>query len=96
MKPSRKTMQNKKPPLCPHCGTEMKKWRVPVASTWPNEYFYICFSDTCPYFIKGWDYMLKQHAIRASYRCRLDPDTGRFVPMPVWSIEALKDDIIEK
>jgi hypothetical protein len=74
----------------------MKKWRVPVASTWPNDFFYICFNDTCPYFINGWDRMWEQQATRASYRCRLDTDTGKFVPMPVWSADALKDDIIEE
>jgi hypothetical protein len=74
----------------------MKKWRVPVASTWPNDFFYICFNDTCPYFAKGWDRMWEQQATRASYRCRLDPDTGKFVPIPVWSADALKDGIIEE
>jgi hypothetical protein len=89
-------MEDLKAPQCPHCGSEMKKWRVPVASTWPNDFFYICFNDTCPYFINGWDRMWEQQATRASYRCRLDTDTGKFVPMPVWSADALKDDIIEE
>jgi hypothetical protein len=89
-------MQDLKAPICPHCGSEMKKWQVPVASTWPNDFFYICFNDACPYYVKGWDRMWEQQATRASYRCRLDPDTGKFVPMPVWSADALKDGIIEE
>ena len=37
----------------------------------------------------------KNQSTRASYRCRLDPDSGKFTPLPVWSQDALKDDIIE-
>jgi hypothetical protein len=90
-----KKMAEKKTPLCPHCGQKMKKWKVPIASTWPNEFFYICFNDECPYFVRGWEQMWEQQATHASYRCRLDPDTGKFLPLPVWSYDALKDDIID-
>lgn len=84
-----------KTPVCPHCGQEMKKWRVPVNSTWPYEFFYICFNDDCSYFIKGWEHMWEKQKTKASYRCRWDADRGKCVPLPVWSYDALKDDIIE-
>ena len=90
-----KEIPSKKAPLCPHCGQEMKKWKVPIASTWANEFFYVCFNDECPYFVKGWEHIWEQQATKASYRCRLDPDTGKYGPIPVWSYDALKDDIIE-
>ena len=90
-----KEMPDKKAPLCPHCSQEMKKWKVPIASTWANEFFYVCFNDECPYFVKGWEHMWEQQATKASYRCRLDPDTGEHGPIPVWSYDALKDDIID-
>ena len=89
-------MAHKKIPRCPHCGQEMKKWRVPIASTWPNEFFYVCFNDACSYFVQGWERIWEQTATKASYRCRLDPDTGKCAPLPVWSYDALKDDIIEE
>lgn len=89
-------MVHKKIPRCPHCGQEMKKWKVPIASTWPNEFFYVCFNDACSYFVQGWERIWEQTATKASYRCRLDPDTGKFEPLPVWSSDALKDDIIEE
>jgi Ogr/Delta-like zinc finger protein len=89
-------MAHKKKPRCPHCGQEMKKWKVPIASTWPNEFFYVCFNDACSYFVQGWEQIREQTATKASYRCRLDPDTGKYAPLPVWSSDALKDDIIEE
>jgi len=89
-------MAHKKVPRCPHCGQEMKKWKVPIASTWPNEFFYVCFNDACSYFVQGWERIWEQTAAKASYRCRLDPDTGKCAPLPVWSSDALKDDIIEE
>ncbi|HSQ84059.1 MAG TPA: ogr/Delta-like zinc finger family protein [Desulfobacterales bacterium] len=88
-------MPDKKAALCPHCGQAMKRWRVPLNSTWPNEFFYVCFNDDCPYFIQGWEQMWQQQATRASYRCRLDPDTGKCAPIPVWSYDALKDGIMD-
>jgi hypothetical protein len=82
-------------PICPHCRQPMKKWKVPVNSTWPHDFFYVCFNDDCPYFIQGWTYIWEEQQTRASYRCRLDPDSGKCVPLPVWSPAALKEDIIE-
>jgi hypothetical protein len=73
----------------------MRKWRIPINSTWSNDFFFVCFNDDCPYYVQGWDLMWERQAIRASYRCRLDPDSGKFVPLPVWSVDALKDAIIE-
>jgi hypothetical protein len=73
----------------------MKKWKVPENSTWPYDFFYVCFNDTCPYFVEGWQYLWKEQQTRASYRCRLDTDSGKYVPLPVWSSDALKDAIIE-
>ena len=81
-------------PHCPHCSRKMKKWRVPLASTWANDFFYVCFNDECPYYVRGWERLWEKQATRASYRCRLDPDTGKFAPLPVWSADALKDEII--
>ena len=88
-------MPIKKTPRCPHCGQEMKKWQVPITSTWPNEFFFVCFNDDCSYFVQGWEQMWEQQATRASYRCRLDPDTGKCAALPVWFYDALKNNIIQ-
>ncbi|MCD6161546.1 MAG: ogr/Delta-like zinc finger family protein [candidate division Zixibacteria bacterium] len=81
--------------ICPHCGQKMSKWASPQDSTWGVEFQYICFNDECPYFIKGWEWMLAQFNQHASYRHRYNPQTGESGPLPVWSNEALKNSIIE-
>jgi ssDNA-binding Zn-finger/Zn-ribbon topoisomerase 1 len=81
--------------ICPHCGVKMKKWRTPFGSTWSAEYHYVCFNDDCPYFVRGWKWMMEKYNVVSSYRHRYDPETGESGPVPVWSKSALKDDIIE-
>ncbi len=82
-------------PKCPHCGEEMTKWAVPDATTWEGEYQFVCFNDECPYFVRGWNWMLEQNQVHASYRHRVDPLTGQTGPLAVWSHKALRDYIIE-
>ncbi len=81
--------------ICPHCGIKMKKWRTPPLSTWTAEYFYVCFNDECAYFKRGWEHMNKTTHVACSYRHRYDPESGTSGPLPVWSPDAGKSDIID-
>jgi hypothetical protein len=83
-------------PRCPHCNSELKKWKVPqtIFTEWPNEYFYVCLNDDCSYFIRGWEAManLGRHG---SCRVMYDPLTGTCQPIPVTNKKMLRDQIVE-
>ena len=83
------------PAICPHCGSRLKKWRVPPESTWIEEFFLVCFNDDCPYYENGWEWMKKQYNHRASYRYMLNPVTGGSSLIPVWSESATREMIVE-
>ena len=82
---------------CPHCGEIMRKWAVPNTpfTTWDNEFMYICFNDTCPYLLRGWEAMNKQGNRGLSYRLMYDPIRDHCLPVPVPSLDALKESIVE-
>jgi hypothetical protein len=88
-------MSEQEIPKCRHCGVEMKKWRTPQLSTWSGQFQWVCFNDECPYYVRGWDHMLKTQNVKASYRHKLDPETGATGPLPCWSAGAHKDQIID-
>jgi SAM-dependent methyltransferase len=83
---------------CPHCEQPMKKWRVPDSpfATWPNEFMYICFNDSCPYLLRGWEVMADQGNVGLSYRQMYNPDTGKLLAVPVPTLRALRDSIVEE
>ncbi len=78
---------------CPHCGARMDPITSPLDSSWGGEIHYVCFDDDCSYFIDSWNLLDSQGVENAGYRCRLDA-RGQCGPMPVWSKDALKDQII--
>ena len=82
---------------CPHCGEKMLKWAVPenpFAFTWDNDFMYICFNDGCPYYVRGWDFMIKQ-GNSGSYRLMYNPLKDTFNPIPVPTHRALRESIID-
>ncbi len=79
---------------CPYCLKPMSRWANPQMSTWSGSFQYVCFNDACPYFVRGWTWMEQHFSVNASYRYRLDPETGETGPLPVWSMDALKNNIV--
>jgi len=74
----------------------MKKWLVPQTpfTQWPNEFMYICFNDECPYVIQSRDAMYKL-GNRGTYRLMYDPELDCCQPIPVMSLNSLRDGIAE-
>ncbi len=72
----------------------MLRWANPSLGSWGGEFQYVCFNDECAYYVNGWAWMMDHFNVKASYRHRLDPDTGETGPLPVWSVNALKSSII--
>lgn len=83
---------------CPYCGERMKKWAVPQGpfTEWDNEFMYICFNDTCPYLTRGWEVMAGQGNRGISYRCMYYPEKEVCTPVPIFSLQALRESIVEE
>jgi hypothetical protein len=82
---------------CPYCNEKMRKWAVPQTpfTEWDNEFMYVCFNDECPYLLRGWDVMSRQGNSGISYRQMYNPERDSFLPVPVPSLDALKDGIMD-
>lgn len=83
-------------PHCDHCGSKMRRMEVPPLAQFDAPYIYVCFNDECEYFQRGWQWMLTRYASKTSYRFKVDPFTGEKGPLPVWSEDALKDNIMDE
>jgi SAM-dependent methyltransferase len=84
---------------CPYCGEKMKKWAVPdnpFSYTWDNDFMYICFNDSCRYYVRGWDHMYKEGIRGVSYRLMYNPEKDYCSPIPVPSSKSLRDGIIQE
>jgi hypothetical protein len=80
---------------CPHCGTPLQAFELPENTGWQTNFQLACFNDECPYYLRGWERMESEYAVRASYRYRVDPASGKPSPLAVWSNTALKDRILD-
>lgn len=82
---------------CPYCGQRLTKWEISqtLFTEWPNEFFYVCFNDECPYFVEGWKAMARQ-SNHCSYRLMYDPLTDCCQPIPVLNHSMLRDGIISE
>jgi hypothetical protein len=82
-------------PVCPHCGEALKAFELPDNTGWEGDFQLACFNDDCPYFVRGWQHMDQNFSVKASYRYRVNPQTGEASPLAVWSADAVKDRILD-
>ena len=80
---------------CPHCGSRLKRWRVPPGTAWDEEFFLVCFNDACSYYQNGWQWMKETYHQRVSYRYMLNPTTNAVSMIPVWSDSATREMIMD-
>ncbi len=80
---------------CPHCQQKLSKWEVPDSpfTEWPSDFQYICFNDSCSYFLGGWKTLAEQGAA-GTYRFMYDPATGGCHAVTVLSTSALRECIV--
>ena len=81
---------------CPHCEAELQAFELPEAGGWEQKFHLACFNNDCPYYRRGWNWMLEHYNAKVSYRYRLDPVSGKDSPIAVWSETALVDRIVNK
>jgi SAM-dependent methyltransferase len=83
---------------CPYCGEKLQKWAVPQGpfTEWDNEFMYICFNDNCLYLVRGWEVMGRQGNPGISYRCMYYPEKDVCMPVPVFSLQALRESIVQE
>jgi SAM-dependent methyltransferase len=83
--------------ICPYCNESLRKWSVPQTpfTEWDAAFMYICFNDRCPYVVRGWDAMERQGNRGMSYRLMYNPANDRCTPVPVPSLNALRDGIVD-
>ena len=82
---------------CPHCDERLRKWALPQNpfSEWDTDFLYVCFNDECPYLVRGWEVMFKQGNRGLSYRFSYHHLRDRCMSVPVPTLHAGKDGIID-
>jgi SAM-dependent methyltransferase len=82
---------------CPHCNEGLLKWELPQNpfTEWDMEFLFVCFNDTCPFLVRGWEVMYRQGNMGLSYRFAYNPDRDQCMSVPVPHLHALKESIIE-
>jgi SAM-dependent methyltransferase len=82
---------------CPHCDGRLRKWAVPQNpfSEWDTDFLYVCFNDECPYLVRGWEVMFRQGNRGLSYRFTYHHLRDRCMSIPVPTLHAGKEGIID-
>ena len=83
---------------CPYCGSRLSRWAVPQTpfTEWDTEHMYVCFDDSCPYYLRGWLSMHRQGNMGFSHRFMFDPDRRVCTSIPVHGPHALRGGIVDE
>jgi len=81
---------------CPHCTGALLKWELPQNpfTEWDMQFLFVCFNDTCPFLVRGWEVMYRQGNMGLSYRFAYNPDRDQCMSVPVPNLNALKEGIV--
>jgi len=85
---------------CPHCSGDLTLCHAPQVHVgdglgWGSEYLFICLNDTCPLFVKGWDYIANQYGHVGSYRYMEIPGSTETYTMMVAGKDAFTGSIVD-
>lgn len=85
---------------CPHCSGDLSLCHAPPVHVgdglgWGSEYLFICLNDTCPMFVKGWDYIANQYGHVGSYRYMELPNSKERYSMMVVTKDAFTGSIVD-
>jgi hypothetical protein len=83
---------------CPHCGLMLAKWAVPQTpfTEYDLDYLHVCFNDRCPYLVRGWETMTQQGNLGFSHRFMYMRERDTCGSLPVPSLKALRESIVQE
>lgn len=85
---------------CPHCSQDLSLCHAPPVHVgdglgWGSEYLFICLNDSCPMFVKGWDFIADQYGRVGSYRYMELPNSKEQFSMMVITKDAFTGSIVD-
>ena len=80
------------PPACAHCGSKMEKYDLPPITVadglgWGAPFLWMCSSDDCPVFKKGFSRTFTRYGQTTSMRAIVEPDSGRESVAPAFTLD---------
>lgn len=73
-------------PACRHCNLVMEKYDARDLD-WGTPFLWVCCSDECTFFVKGWKHMQENFGQTVSYRYMVEPESGTEGVIPAFSPE---------
>lgn len=86
--------------ICPHCNEKLSCCEAPQIHVgdglgWGSDILFICLSDNCSLFLKGWDHVGDKYGHHASYRYMELPGSSESNVMMVGNKDAFKASVVD-